>query len=615
MANTTLLLDEAISEDQFKAINIEENEENIILIWFDPNNELQNDTEHLKIKLHVVFHTELESCITFIQSTENKKIFLVISGSYVSQILSDIETLRRINCIFILSSKKDQYEHLLFKYTEIIGIYDKFDMLCSSIRDQIDFIDKQFYTWNFFDQDKYATRDLSKQPSDFLWFQLFHDVLLHFPRDKQAKKQMIDAYRYYYQDNREALPLIDEFEEKYQSNEAIRWYMNNSFLRKMINKALRTEDIGQLYMLRYFLAELIEKLAREHHKIPQSGTEKLTVYRQLKLSNNEFETMKNSKGKLISMKGFLTASHVRSFTKRQDLIDVLLEIECNDNVIFADITQWNESSCQEEILFDLNATFKLENIQQDEQLWCIRMVAVNDGRTITQKYIDDTHRQTEDLSIPIIFGKLIFDMNQWNQSQIYFQHLLNNPYDEDLARIEECLGQTYEWKREWTEARTWYDRAYDRMMKTEPTRLKDSADVLFNIGEILNQEGKYEEACELHHRVLTIRKNYYSSNDVHIAASLEKISFHYFMKLINDEALLLAQQALTIREEYYNSAHIDIGTNLNHIGCILFNQEKYNEALDHYRRAMLIYEEYYPLGHVYTAVILQNMSTVLYQQE
>ena len=153
---------------------------------------------------------------------------------------------------------------------------------------------------------------------------------------------------------------------------------------------------------------------------------------------------------------------------------------------------------------------------------------MNDGQTIKQKYIDDTHRQIEDLSIPIIFGKLICDMSQWNQSQIYFEHLLNDSHDEDLAWIEHSIGQAHHWKGEWNEARKYYDRAYDRMMKTEPVRIKDSAIVLSDIGEILYLQGKYEEAYEFHQRALTIRKKYYSSNHAHIATSLENIGLiHY----------------------------------------------------------------------------------------
>ena len=49
------------------------------------------------------------------------------------------------------------------------------------------------------------------------------------------------------------LTLIDEFEHEDQPNEAIRWFMKHSLLRKTINKALQTEDTNQLYTLRYFL--------------------------------------------------------------------------------------------------------------------------------------------------------------------------------------------------------------------------------------------------------------------------------------------------------------------------------------------------------------------------
>ena len=103
-------------------------------------------------------------------------------------------------------------------------------------------------------------------------------------------------------------------------------------------------------------------------------------------------------------------------------------------------------------------------------------------------------------------------MCQWNQSQIYFQHLLNGSHNEDLAWIEHSIGQALFWKGNWDEARRFYDRAYDRMIKTDPIRIKDSALILSNIGEILHLQGNFEEAHEFHQQALTIRKKYYSSN-------------------------------------------------------------------------------------------------------
>ena len=87
------------------------------------------------------------------------------------------------------------------------------------------------------------------------------------------------------------------------------------------------------------------------------------------------------------------------------------------------------------------------------------------------------------------------------------------------------------------------------MMHSEPIRIKDSAVVLSNIGEILHLQGKYEEAHDFHQQALTIQKRYYSSDHMHIAASLENIGLFHYQREKYEEALILIQHALTIREK------------------------------------------------------------------
>jgi hypothetical protein len=74
------------------------------------------------------------------------------------------------------------------------------------------------------------------------------------------------------------LELLNEFERNYKAKEALRWFVESSFLQKIINKALQTEDTDLLYKLRYLLADLIENLACEHQFIIQSNEEKLIVF-------------------------------------------------------------------------------------------------------------------------------------------------------------------------------------------------------------------------------------------------------------------------------------------------------------------------------------------------
>ncbi|CAF4396952.1 unnamed protein product, partial [Adineta steineri] len=155
-------------------------------------------------------------------------------------------------------------------------------------------------------------------------------------------------------------------------------------LQKMINKALQTKDIDRLYHLRYFLSDLSECLSREHQQIVES----------------------ENQGKLLSIKGFLFLNSLSTnltteSIENKDLIDVVLQIECNikemdNNHIFIDLTRSNK---KEEVLFDLNTTFRLESIHQDKQIWLIKIIATNDGELIMEKYIEDTHRQIENVSI------------------------------------------------------------------------------------------------------------------------------------------------------------------------------------------------------------------------
>jgi hypothetical protein len=114
-------------------------------------------------------------------------------------------------------------DHLLFENSKIIGIYHNFDFLCSSLEEQNKLINKQFYRWTLFDQDEYQTKDLSKQSNDFLWYQLFHDVILHLSHDDFEE--------------------LNLFEQNYQAKEALDYFIQNVFLNQLINEALQMKDI------------------------------------------------------------------------------------------------------------------------------------------------------------------------------------------------------------------------------------------------------------------------------------------------------------------------------------------------------------------------------------
>ncbi len=60
---------------------------------------------------------------------------------------------------------------------------------------------------------------------------------------------------------------------------AIEWYAVDSFVHKLANKALRSENIDLIYAFRFFISDPSAEIKREHikqQKIPGSVISKMT---------------------------------------------------------------------------------------------------------------------------------------------------------------------------------------------------------------------------------------------------------------------------------------------------------------------------------------------------
>ncbi|CAF1351791.1 unnamed protein product [Rotaria sordida] len=127
------------------------------------------------------------------------------------------------------------------------------------------------------------------------------------PKTNQAKYEMLDYCRDYYrtQDDKNELEKIQKFRMTYTSDKAIEWYTDEGFLYKLLNKALRTEDIDLLYLFRFFIIDLCAQLEQESKA---NSTDILTLYRGQKIPLEELEKIKANIGALISTNGFFSTT-------------------------------------------------------------------------------------------------------------------------------------------------------------------------------------------------------------------------------------------------------------------------------------------------------------------
>jgi hypothetical protein len=168
------------------------------------------------------------------------------------------------------------------------------------------------------------------------------------------------------------------------------WYSKQSFVYRLVNKALRTEDIDVLYTFRVYITHLRAKIALEHDELRRKcrNTKSCMVrlYRGLKMTNAEIHQMRDNNGGLISMNGFFSTSRSKEQalkfatkkSQRNDVVEVLLEIDGNinsDKMIFADIAHYSAFPEEQEVLFDLASIFKIVHVEFDKgrNLWTMQL--------------------------------------------------------------------------------------------------------------------------------------------------------------------------------------------------------------------------------------------------
>jgi hypothetical protein len=169
-----------------------ENKESITLIWFDPFSDLCQDIEHTKTRFceinnHVVFHSELVSCIVYVESIRNEAILLITSSARAHDILPRIVNRHHIDSILIFGAEENHGRHLPFESYKVSGIYTNFDELCTAIEEQVGLIDKQMEDFAFFDQCKKPTIFFPKESFEFFGLHLYKQVIKHLRRDTEGK--------------------------------------------------------------------------------------------------------------------------------------------------------------------------------------------------------------------------------------------------------------------------------------------------------------------------------------------------------------------------------------------------------------------------------------------
>jgi tetratricopeptide (TPR) repeat protein len=450
------------------------------------------------------------------------------------------------------------------------------------------------------------------------------------PPDNKAKEEMLTACRHHYQNNRGRLKVIDEFDQTYHINECIRWYTKETFVYELINSALRTGDIEKLYTFRYYIADLSNQLAEKSKNSKWGRDQLINLYRGTKINKKEADKFKINDGKLIATNSYWSTSRDRDYActyanklaHHADLVSVLFEIECslmnqNDSIVVVDISELSEFPSENEFLFDVGSIFQIQKVTKetngDTELYVVELSTTEDGREVVKKYIEENRREMEYESPKMMVGILLKRIGEYKKSLQYFEQLLIDPGEENIAYIHNRIGIAYRNENKDDLALDHFNKALSLSSKVQPSEKRLLANILQNIGKVDYKHKRFNSALEYYRQAVdTIGPEKGDMNRLiaELYSSIGRVSIDL---KDYESAHKHLQNALEIRQSCLPSDHFINAFSYADIAKIYWCQKNPELALENHRKALELRQNYLPANHINTAWSLHYVGKMYYK--
>ena len=234
------------------------------------------------------------------------------------------------------------------------------------------------------------------------WWSIFLDRLLYYlPYSKEeCRQKLTNSIIDYYNGNPAEVRLIKEFGDSYISKDAIKWYTRETFVYRVLNKALRQRNLTLIFLFGFFIQDLYEQLKVEYNEFRSKNlsSDMITVYRAQLMWNEEIQDIQNSYNKIVNWCLFsttcnrdLTNIYINDSIQPTDRIqNVLFEIkvDCRKNSYpYADVSHLSDFPSESEILFMIGTTFHVTDdivYNESEKRWLIKLELEEDRRKIIE---------------------------------------------------------------------------------------------------------------------------------------------------------------------------------------------------------------------------------------
>ena len=392
-----------------------------------------------------------DTCIEFLRRRRLVAdiAFLVVSGRGALELLDrfDEAIFKRLDSIFIFSIDMALPVPTLSEDRRVVGTYTTHAELINAIDRSVRALSERRLVVRFYHHTQRAARTAPEEAkADFFWMRVVRETLANRSIDAASRNRMLDRCRLFYRREPKELARIDDFERQYRSDDILRWYTSDSFVYRMLNKALRSEDLEELEIFSPVWIDLSRALKHLHKPCT---TRTIELYRGSVLQPPELHTFLNSMGAFCSFNSFLSTTRDMAVAEvyascpasNAALVPVVFRIRVlpSSEAVFADVSEFSRFKDEEEVLFDLNTVFRLCTMTflDDKQYWLVELVADQatdvELEQIFQSLFGDYTKARKDYSRL----NTLMDMGEYNKA--YELACLQNQCDID------DLSRTYSW--------------------------------------------------------------------------------------------------------------------------------------------------------------------------
>ncbi|UJR16852.1 hypothetical protein I4U23_003751 [Adineta vaga] len=624
----------------FEQASTSTNLEAFSLIWLDANVHKTKDNIDSQVKLREAINflqlfDEADACEENIKTITIEKVVLIVSGRLGREVVPRWHDLPQLNCIYVYCFDRAANKLWADKYSKVKGVFTKLDELIKCIKKDQEFREKNedsaaISIFNRSDKE-YTHKNLKSENGSFMWFQLLIEVLICMQHNSAAKKELINVCKKQYQNNPTELTIIREFENKYDRSKAIWWYTRECCLYRLLNKALRIQNIDALFAFRFFIKDMFENLSEEHQKFKRSlAGQVIQVYRGQIISMDEFNRMHKSIGEFISMNSFFSTSRnrkkalefincaVSTDSTRQILFDIQVDIHLSTKP-FADVTKLSYFQDEEEIIFMLGSVFRILSVDhsQDEHVWIAKIVLCNENdHDLKDLFTYQKEKIGKGMTNAVSLGDILFKMGDFDKAKQFYNRILSELSTVDLSAAS-CyfgLGNVAIEQDSYPEALAHHLKALEIKKKFLIGIDPHLASSYNQVGVTYRRLGDCSQALEYINTGLNMRLKCLDSNDAELAQSYRDLGFvHYRLKKYS-----LALENFTKAHAIYTKAlpenHPDIAENLGYIGYVYDALEQYDIALRFYKRALKIDQKSLPENHPDIGVIFKAIGGAFYHK-